>query len=115
MALTFAKLSPNPDFIAGNKRFKFRKITFDSAYPDGGEAIAASDFGLQKIDAVICMGVLTKTDEELAFGISYDYDGGKLVAFEGDNNNAADAPFVEAGVATSDLSAYTVHVLVIGW
>ena len=115
MALTIDKLSPNPDFVAGNKRFKFRKITFDSSYPDGGEAVTASEVGLRKIDAVIFMGQVTKTDEEGAFAVSWDYDAGKIVVFEGDNNNAADAPFVEAGVATTDLSSYTVHALFLGW
>lgn len=39
--------------VVGNKRLVVADVTFDSSYPTGGEAIAASDFGLSSIDTVL--------------------------------------------------------------
>lgn len=38
--------------VEGNLRRWLGTITFDSSYPTGGEAIAASDFGLAQIEHV---------------------------------------------------------------
>ena len=113
MALTFAKLSPNPDRVSGNIKVRVRRITFDNSYPAGGEAVAASDFGLKKIYHLEISPVAMKSDESLGVPVAYDADAGKIVAFEGDNDNAADAPLVQAD-DTDDLSTYYVFATAYG-
>lgn len=115
MALTFAKMSPNPDHVSGNKRFHFRKITGDSSYPDGGEEITAANVGLKVIEAVVPMGGLAKTDEEDGYAVSIDYTSDtavKLIVYQG-NYDATDGPFIEADSA--NLASYELHALFIGW
>lgn len=116
MAVSIAKLDPNPDMVVGNKKFKFRKVTGDNSYPDGGEEITAANVGLTVLEAVIPLGSLAKTDEEGAYAVSFDYTSDtavKLVVYQGDNDNGADAPFIEADSA--DLSSYELHAIFIGW
>ena len=114
MALTIAKLSPDPSHVSGNVKVRYRKITFDASYPTGGEALTAANFGLSQLYTVeICGGVAMKSDETLAFPIGYDETAKKLVAFEGDNDNAADAPLIEQD-NTESLDTYYVTVKGIG-
>ena len=83
MALTFAKLAPNPDHVSGNVKVRYRKVTFDSSYPTGGEAVTAADFGLRLLYTVeICGGVAQKSDESLAFAVGYDETAKKLVGVQ---------------------------------
>lgn len=112
MALTIAKLDPNPDHVAGNKKVRYRTVTFDSSYPTDGEAIAASDFGLKKIEVLEVCGLAMKTDESDAVAVSHDPTAGTLVAFQ--STTGAPAKLVEVA-NTTDLSAYSVIVKAIGW
>lgn len=114
MALAFAKLSPNPDHISGNKKVRYRKVTFDNSYPDNGEAVTAANFGLVSLEFVEVLGALQKADESLAYLCGYDPENKKLVAYEGDNDNAGDAPLIEAD-ASDDLDGYYVYCKAIGW
>lgn len=43
----------------GGVRLALASVTFDSSYPTGGEAIAASDFGFDRILAVLPLGPTT--------------------------------------------------------
>lgn len=51
MAFTVAPVADGQN-IAGNRRQVVVRLTFDSSYPTGGEAIAAADLGLSRIDAL---------------------------------------------------------------
>jgi hypothetical protein len=115
MALAFAKLSPNPDGIVGNRREHFRKVTFDSAYPDGGEAVTAANFDLSALYFVEVLSPVIKSDEESAYVCGFDADASKLVVYEGDNNNAADAPLIEIDTTNPDISSFRVYVKAIGY
>lgn len=108
----------------GNAYAVAADVTFDSSYPTGGEALAASVFGLNSIDIMLC---------ETAGGymFQYDYANAKLKAFypraaltgslavaesaatlTGDTDVAA-AVGAEVGNAT-DLHTVTVRVMAIG-
>ena len=108
----------------GNAYAVLADITFDSSYPTNGEALAASVFGLNSIDIMLC---------ETAGGymFQYDYANAKLKAFypraaltgsldvadtaatlTGDTDVAA-AAGAEVG-NTVDLHTVTVRVVAIG-
>lgn len=64
VAFTVAKLSPNPDFVAGNKKFRFRTFTGDTGdYVADGITINASSFGLKRFAALIPLGGISKTTD----------------------------------------------------
>ncbi|MEE9125353.1 MAG: hypothetical protein V3U14_12820 [candidate division NC10 bacterium] len=51
MALTFTKTAAG---VAGDKRYWFGTVAFDSSYPTGGEAVAVGDFEMElAIDALL--------------------------------------------------------------
>lgn len=83
--------------IGATKTEYLLNIDFDSSYPTGGEAIDIS------------------ANERLAFvgaqptsGYVFQWDAAnqKLLAYYGDNNNAADGPLIEVP-NTTDLSSLT--------
>lgn len=84
MAVAVTQLSPNADFVAGNKRVKIRDVAFSGTYPTGGEVIDADDVGLKVIDFAIVDGAASETDETGAWITNVDYTttGVKLVLFE---------------------------------
>lgn len=84
-----------------------KDITFDNSYATGGESLTASDLGLANI-------TFLKAENKLGYVVTYDYANQKLMAFYGDNNNAADGPLVEVPNAT-DLSTLVCKVYAIGY
>ena len=114
MALTFAKLDPNPDHVSGNKRVRYRLVTFDNSYPTDGEAYTASDFGLTVLEVLeIVGGAAQKSDESLAVSVAVDHTAKKLVAYEG-KADAADAHHIEED-DTASLDGYYVVCKAVGW
>ena len=71
MALTFTEKKRAK---LGNAYAVSADITFDSSYPTGGEALAASAFGLNNIDIMLC-------ETALGYMFQYDYANAKLKAF----------------------------------
>ena len=98
----------------GNKKVRVYDVTFDSSYADNGESLTAANVGLRKIEQAIPNGPFRKSDGSLAVTVSFDHTNSKLLAFVGDNDNAADAPFIEAA-STTDLSTYSGRVTFVGW
>jgi len=49
MALTFSRDTPRGGMPVGNMKLVIGQLTFDGAYPAGGEPYKASLFGLQKV------------------------------------------------------------------
>jgi hypothetical protein len=45
----------NPE-VPGNRRWTIYDFTFSDSYPEGGEPMTASLFGMTKVDAVVPMG-----------------------------------------------------------
>lgn len=103
MALTITdRNSPSVPF---ERKLVYVTIDFDASYPTGGEALTASDVGLDRIDAVFV--------ESGEYNFEYDPTNEKILAYWGDNNNASDGPLVEVA-DTTDLSAVSVNALVLG-
>lgn len=71
MALTFTEKKRAK---LGNAYAVSADITFDSSYPTGGEALAASAFGLNNIDIMLC-------ETASGYMFQYDYANAKLKAF----------------------------------
>lgn len=108
MALTLSKVDA---WVSGNKKVRVYDITFDSSYPAGGEPLTASDVGLKKI--IYASHGTARNATTGALPVTYDYTNSKLIAWYGDNNNAADGPLIEN--ATADISAYSVRLQFEGW
>jgi len=89
--------------VIGNKRLVIGTIAFDSSYPTGGEALTAANLGLDKIDHI------TFTSDIVQCYWASDL----LLAYYGDNDNAADAEFVQVA-NTDDISAANVGFFAIG-
>ena len=99
-------------------------ITFDSSYPTGGEALAATTLGLNGIDIMLC-------ETASGYMFQYDYANSKLKAFYPraaltgslavadtaatltDDTDVAAAVGAEVG-NTVDLHTVTVRVVAIG-
>jgi hypothetical protein len=110
MALTVAKVS-GADYTSGNKKVRVRTITFDSSYPTAGEALSASDLGLKAVQQFIPHGSFRNADGTLGIVVSYDYTNAKLIAHWGNAGTASGMPEVSS---TTDLSAYSGRVTVVG-
>jgi hypothetical protein len=96
MAVTVADVSRS---ILRHKRFVVATITFDSSYPTGGEALAASALGLGVIDFLTISGTSANT-------FAWDRANNKIKAFVRTTG-------VEVANAT-DLSAVVVDALAVG-
>lgn len=93
--------------LLGNLRARIVKWTGPSTYTTGGDAFSAN--GIATIEALIPAG-MARNATTGAIGLAYDHATGKIQAFW---DNGAAAPSVEVTNAT-DLSAYTVRLLVLG-
>jgi len=76
-------------------------VTFDAAYPAGGEAVTAADFGLSNLDTIVVVG----TRAVHTWHVWFNPATSKLVV-------SVSATGVEAGAV--DLSTLVVDVLVYG-
>lgn len=94
-------------FVAGNKRVVYTETTFDSSYPTGGEAIAASDFGLTTISSVIVLGGTGVAAAARFF--QWDRANSKIVAYNPVTGHTHTAPAFagDAPVFTGAAPAFT--------
>jgi hypothetical protein len=109
MALTFTKLPSADPYLRlgrGDTVLWVGTITFDNSYPTNGEAIAASDFGLDSITFVSVNAAATPVTKF----VRWDEANSKLIVFIEDSISGISA---EAGNAT-DQSAVKVAVMVVG-
>lgn len=116
MALAFQKISDSNDRIPGGLRRVYAKITFDSSYPTGGEAVTASDFGLTELVTVEVHGAARKSDATDAVFCSFDHTNSKIVCYRQKDPAAAggaDIALPEVG-NTANLSSYSLHVCAVG-
>lgn len=94
--------------VVGNQREVDVTVACDDDYPTGGYPIAAADVGLSEI-----YGVSTAVGAGFVFQFESDGAGaGTILAYIGDNNNAADGPLIEAA-SSADLAAVTALPLTI--
>ena len=66
------RFSPNPDFVAGNKKFKFRQVQLTSGanYTTGGETLTPALVGLKRIEHVIPLGLAQTTSGTTSRSVS---------------------------------------------
>jgi hypothetical protein len=104
VALSFSEVKKG---VVGDLKYSITNVTFDSSYPTGGEAVTVADFGFtHDILHLNCAP---------GGGIVFEFDdtNTKILAFWGDNNNAADGPLVEVP-NTTDLSTKVTRVFALG-
>lgn len=115
MALTFDVVERHN---AGDLKLNTVDVTFDSAYPAGGEAVTPEDFGLDNTVVAVIGNVLRDPDTaDNVYIVDYDATNKKLVVAGGDYTPAAQGPLIEVsgfGTPITDLSAYTARLVVLG-
>lgn len=89
--------------VWGSHQIREATVTFDASYPTGGETVAASDFELQEIKAVLPLS--PSIDDEAVTSTLWDAANSKVLVIQQNG--------VQEGNAT-DLSSTTVQCLVIG-
>jgi|TARA_B100001964_G_scaffold238822_1_gene305020 hypothetical protein len=106
MALTVAtpEGAPTETGVPGNMKFRIVKITFDSSYASGGEALTATTLGFGTVALVIAQA------EDSGYVAQYDYTNSKLALYEA----GADSAALDEVTATTDVSAVVVRCLVMG-
>lgn len=101
MGLAFTK---ETDWVSGPKRHWVGKITFDSSYPTGGEALTASDFGLQVLEDLII-------NPTLGYVFHWDKTNAKVIAYRSAGSAAALAEVPD----TTNLSTVGARAFAIGY
>lgn len=86
-------------------------LTLDNSYPTGGWAITPKDVGLGTSGDILGVNVIGAPS---GYKFEYDLVNDKLMAFQGDNPNAAAAPGVQLPNASAVLNGAQVVVEVIG-
>lgn len=112
MALTVA-LDGFPRLL-GNRRVVTGRITFDSSYPTGGESLPLTALGLTTVQNIDITNVFASSTTSYVVAWNKSATAPLLQVFFGDNNNAADAAFLEVA-NTTDLSATVVRFEATGW
>lgn len=92
--------------VPGGVRMAIASITFDSSYPAGGEALSASDFGMDVIDAVLPLGpttagrIVRPTDNNSALKVFNPNSGVNLKTYKIAGGSAGN--LTVTGIATAD-------------
>ena len=107
MALTFT--IEQQFYIPKGPSIRIGKITFDSSYPTGGEAITVANFNFSG-------GILALFLEPSLGGYVPVWDGtnSKIKVLYGDYDNVSDGPLIEVP-NTTDLSAVVVRFIAFGY
>ena len=91
--------------VFGDKRVVFAQVTFDSSYPTGGEAVAASDF--PSISTAIEEVAVLSSSPAGTEVVVYDRANAKLLVFTADGT--------EQGNGTDASGVDNVTLLVVGY
>lgn len=103
--------SGNSFDVWGKRKVYTARITFDSSYPTGGEAVNLKQFGLPGHDA--CTYIFSQRAPLTgAYNFVYDRTNQKLLVFWADGTAVAAGALPEVA-NTTDLSALVVDVLII--
>lgn len=113
MALIIAKLTPNPDYVSGNKKVKFRTLTFDSSYDTAGESLTAANVNLKKIVDVQLNPLKNSGGTAGWIGV-YDYTNSKVIVLTGSNAGGSGTALPEVS-STTNLSSYTCRARIEGY
>ena len=118
MALSISTSSSGAEFpkgVPGDLQYRIVEVTFDSSYATGGESLAASDLGLDKIEFVAIGNVEDTSGTDYAYFALYDYANSKIKVYNGDASNTTTdlSSTIEVG-DTEDLSNVSVRIMVYG-
>lgn len=91
--------------VWGSHQVRWGRITFDSSYPTGGEAIAAADFQLAELKNVVVHSADVATYRPV-----WDQSASKILLYIEDGTSGIEAQAAN----TSDQSAVTIEYQVIG-
>jgi hypothetical protein len=97
--------------VFGDQRVVFADIVFSGNYATGGEALAASDLGLNAINYLTVDGASPATALSTAVIQKYNYSTSKMLSFEA---AASAAPFIEKDNAEAYITGQFVRVMAIG-
>lgn len=103
-----------PPVTTGNVRRVRGTATFDSSYPTGGEPFTAAQLGLTFLSELIPGTGRGASSTAYAVAWNRSTSAPTLMAYMGDNNNAADGPLIEVA-NTTDLSTLVVPFEAIGY
>lgn len=92
--------------VMGDLRYTIADVTFDGAYPAGGEAVSAAD--LLFTEAVYAASA-DGTDGADNYAAVYDISNGKLLLFESSADGVA---FDEVGAG--DVDGWVVRIFAVG-
>jgi len=110
MALTVARVTGNnPDYVDGNKRIKYRDVTFDNSYTTGGVSLTPAMVNLKTISFVAPGAPAKNAAGTLAYFTQYDYTNQKLLAYTAAASPSSAVAMAEAN-STKDLSTFTVRL-----
>ena len=107
MALTF---NLEKRTVRGNERVWKGEIVFDSAYPDNGEAVAASDFNFSILNDIDISGIAYDETNDHGLNVFYDKTNEKLVLAEGSGGTAGPLPEIGA----DNVAEYAVRITAYG-
>lgn len=106
MALTISNL----EYVSlNNKRLRTGKITFDSSYPTGGEALLPNAIGLDVIDSITFSGGVNATPAAVI--LDYDYTNQKVRAFWSGTSGGTAGAGIAGTVDDNDNAATVGHAL----
>jgi len=113
--LTYTKQEGQDELTGGSKYRAVYQIEFGDGtdtYPSGGVALTKGDLGCPN-----ALESLMFVEDNAGDGYMYKFDKSAetLRIYQGDNNNASDAPAVELVAGTDAVAATTLLVEVIGW
>ncbi len=111
MALTY---TADPPQLVGNKRVVRGTVTFDSSYLTAGEAFTPGNVGLTALELLIVSPALGSATPAYVPVWNRSVSSPTIRLFEGDNNNAADAPLIEV-TSTTNVSAVVVDYEAYGY
>lgn len=112
MAITFTATVEDRWVAGGKKHSRVKLVSGGSdTYATGGAALpAAGELGMKRnVDFV----TITGPSSADGYALKYDQVNKKILLYEGDNNNAADAPNVEVTAGTA-FASKTIYVQVTG-
>lgn len=105
VTVTFAK-DTNGKQRVGRQHVVEGRLTLSGTYVTGGFAVSKSTFGLNTLES---LRVTAPFEGTAAYAARWDSANGNVMLYQGDNDNAGDAPFVEVA-NTTDVSGVLLDV-----
>jgi hypothetical protein len=114
-ASNVAYVQTSKEVIDSGMRKFVMTVTFGDGvltYPAGGIPLTAAQMGCPNEVRTLN---LFSPDSANGFVYKYDQANNKIRIYQGDNNNAADAPLIELASGSATPAAATLYAEIIGW